>query len=192
MRNKWKTAFLILLGLVLAAIVTMFILAMVPLDGLKKEQAEVMDGEAVSFLIRTNRDDVNKLINHYLEKEVADTPVNYEVRVNDEVELYGTVPFFSQELNMKLTFVPEALENGDLLLKQKSISVGQLRLPVPYVLDFIRKSYKLPKGVAIWPNERQVVVHMQQLKLKSDVKLKANSFDLEKDDISFTLLVPVK
>ncbi|WP_409270377.1 YpmS family protein [Neobacillus sp. SCS-31] len=192
MRNKWKIAFFILLGVVLAAVVTLLILAMIPPDGKKQEQTKVKDGDMVSFLIRTNREDVNKLINHYLEKEVADSPVNYQVRVGDEVELYGTVPFFSQELNMKLTFVPEALDNGDLLLKQKSISVGQLRLPVPYVLDFIRKSYKLPKGVEIWPNERQVVVHMQQLKLKSDVKLKANSFDLEKDDISFTLLVPVK
>ncbi|WP_053366855.1 YpmS family protein [Bacillus sp. FJAT-27245] len=192
MRNRWRTAFFVLLGLVLAALVTIFILATVPPDGMKKEQTKVKEGETVSFLIRTNRDDVNKLINHYLEKEVADTPVDYQVRVNDEVELYGTVPFFSQELNMKLTFVPEALDNGDMLLRQKSISVGQLRLPVPYVLEFIRKSYKLPKGVEIRSNERQVIVHMQQLKLKSDAKLMANSFDLEKDDISFTLLVPVK
>lgn len=192
MKNKWKTAFFVLLGLVLAVIVTIFIMAMVPPDGMKKDQAEVKDGEMVGFLIRTNKDDVNKLINHYLQKEVADTPVNYQVQVNDEVELYGTVPFFSQELNMKMTFEPEALKNGDLLLKQKSISVGQLRLPVPYVLDFIRKSYKLPKGVEIRSAERQILVHMQQLKLKSDAKIQANTFNLEKDDISFKLLVPVK
>ncbi|WP_059170798.1 YpmS family protein [Bacillus sp. FJAT-27445] len=192
MKNRWKTAFFVLLGFVLAAIVGIAILAMVPPDGMKKEQAEINDGEMVGFVIRTNRDDVNKLVNHYLEKEVADTPVDYKVQVNDEVELYGTVPFFSQALNMKLTFVPEAQENGDLLLKQKSISVGQLRLPVPYVLDFIRKSYKLPRGVEIRPDDREIHVHMQQLKLKSDTKIKANTFDLEKDDISFTLLVPVK
>ncbi|RDU36437.1 DUF2140 domain-containing protein [Neobacillus piezotolerans] len=192
MKNKWKTAFFVLLGLVLAGIVTIFILATVPPDGKEQEQTKVQDGEMVGFLIRTNRDDVNKLINHYLQKEVADSPVNYQVQVNDEVELYGTVPFFSRELNMKLTFVPEALENGDLLLKQKSISVGQLRLPVPYVLEFIRKSYKLPRGVEIRSNERQILVHMQQLKLKSDAKIQANTFDLEKDDISFKLLVPVK
>lgn len=192
MKNKWKTAFFVLLGLVLAVIITIFFMAMVPPDGMKKDQAEVKDGEMVGFLIRTNKDDVNKLINHYLQKEVADTPVNYQVQVNDEVELYGTVPFFSQELNMKMTFEPEALKNGDLLLKQKSISVGQLRLPVPYVLEFIRKSYKLPKGVEIRSAERQILVHMQELTLKSDAKIQAITFNLEKDDISFKLLVPVK
>ena len=92
----------------------------------------------------------------------------------------GTLPFFSQELDLKLTFEPEALENGDLVLKQKSISVGSLHLPVSYVLKFIKENYKLPKGVDIQPNEKLIYVNMQQLKLKSDVEIKANRFDLQK------------
>ncbi|RHW42262.1 DUF2140 family protein [Neobacillus notoginsengisoli] len=192
MNNRWKTAFFILLGIVVAAIVTLMILVAIPPEGSKQERVGIKEGDRVEFNIRTNKEDVNKLVNYYLEKEVSETPVNYRVEVKDEVELYGTVPFFSQQLNMKLTFVPEAQKNGDLLLRQKSISVGQLHLPVPYVLDFIRKSYEIPRGVEILPNERQIYIHMQKLKLKSDAKLKANAFDLEKDDISFTLLVPVK
>jgi uncharacterized protein YpmS len=35
-------------------------------------------------------------------------------------------------------------------------------------------------------------VNMQQLKLKSDMKIKANKFDLKNDDIAFTILVPIK
>ncbi|CEG27541.1 YpmS family protein [Bacillus sp. B-jedd] len=192
MKNRWKAAFFILLGVVVAALATLIILAAIPPDGSKQKRIGVKEDGRVAFNIRTNKDDVNKLVNYYLEKEVSENPVNYRVEVKDEVELYGTVPFFSQELNMKLTFVPEAQKNGDLLLRQKSISVGQLHLPVPYVLDFIRKNYELPRGVEILPDERQIYIHMDKLKLKSDAKLKANSFDLEKDNISFTLLVPVK
>ncbi|WML30975.1 hypothetical protein RCG24_03480 [Neobacillus sp. OS1-32] len=33
---------------------------------------------------------------------------------------------------------------------------------------------------------------MQQLKLKSDLKIKAEQFDLKNDNIAFTILVPVK
>lgn len=192
MKNRWKAAFFILLGIVVAALATLIILAAIPPDGSKQKRIGVKEDGRVAFNIRTNKEDVNKLVNYYLEKEVSENPVNYRVVVNDEVELYGTVPFFSQELNMKLTFAPEAQKNGDLLLRQKSISVGQLHLPLAYVLDFIRKNYELPRGVEILPDERQIYIHMEKLKLKSDAKLKANSFDLEKDNISFTLLVPVK
>ncbi|HEY2421371.1 MAG TPA: YpmS family protein, partial [Neobacillus sp.] len=89
-------------------------------------------------------------------------------------------------------FEPEALSNGDLVLKQKSISIGSLNLPVSYVMKFISDNYKIPKGVDIRPNDKLVYVNMQQLKLKSDIKIKVNKFDLKKNDIVFTLVVPVK
>jgi uncharacterized protein YpmS len=60
------------------------------------------------------------------------------------------------------------------------------------VLNFIKDNYKLPKGVEIQPNNKMIHVHMQQLKFKSDVKIKANKFDLIKDDIAFTIVVPVE
>lgn len=146
----------------------------------------------VSFHVKSNKNDLNRLINHYLKEEAADSPIEYQVVLGDEVELYGTIPFFSEELNMKLTFVPEALKNGDLVLKQKSMAIGRLHLPIAYVLSFISDNYKLPRGVDIRPDDHLVYVHMQQLKLKSDLKIKANKFDLKKDDIAFTILVPVK
>jgi uncharacterized protein YpmS len=93
---------------------------------------------------------------------------------------------------MKLTFEPKALGNGDLVLQQKSMTIGRLHLPISYVLNFIGKNYKIPKGVDIRPKEQLIYIHMQQLKQKSDIKIKADQFDLKKDDIAFTILVPVK
>ncbi len=149
-------------------------------------------GDSVSFKVNSNKNDLNMLINHYLKKEVADSPIDYRVLLGDEVELYGTFPFFSEKLNMKLTFEPEALSNGDLVLKQRSISIGSLHLPVSYVLKFISENYKLPSGVDIRPNDQLVYINMNQLKIKSGIKVKVNKFDLKKDDIAFTLLVPVE
>ncbi|OCA90834.1 hypothetical protein A8F94_02875 [Bacillus sp. FJAT-27225] len=190
MKNRWKTAFFVLLGLVLITVVGLLVMAILP--GEKPKPSEKIDESGhVGFLIRTNKEDVNKLVNYYLEKEVGNAPIDYKVQVEDEVALYGSVPFFSQELDMKMAFEPEALKNGDLLLNQTTLQVGRLKLPVPYVLDYIRKNYKLPAGVEILPNDESIYIHMKELKLKSDAKLKANTFDLKKDDISFTLLVPV-
>ena len=120
-------------------------LIMVPADEEGKIQQSVPNNNSVSFEVTSNKADLNQLINQYIQKEAGDSPIDYSVRLEDEVELYGKLPFFSQELDLKLTFEPEALENGDLVLKQKSISVGSLHLPVSYVLKFIKENYQAPK-----------------------------------------------
>jgi len=192
MKNKWKIGFLVLLGINLLFAIIILSLVMVPSEGSQTSKLKRPIDEHVSFHVKSNKNDLNKLINHYLNEEVADSSIDYRVLLGDEVELYGTLPFFSEELNMKLTFKPSALENGDLVLKQKSMTIGNLHLPISYVLSFISENYKIPKGVDIRPKAKQIYVHMQQLKLKSDIKLKADKFDLKKDDIAFTILVPVK
>lgn len=192
MKNKWKKAFLILLGLNLLIVIVISSLVLIPTGSKQSSKQKVQSGDSVSFHVKSNKNDLNMLINHYLKKEAADSPIDYQVVLGDEVELYGTLPLFSEKINMKLTFVPTALSNGDLVLKQKSINIGSLPLPVSYVLKFIRENYKLPKGVDIRPNDNLVYVNMQQLKLKSDIKVKVDTFDLKNDDIAFTLLVPIK
>lgn len=192
MKNKWKIGFLLLLGINLLFAIVMLSLVMFPSNGPQTSKLNVPMGEHVSFHVKSNKNDLNKLINHYLKEEAADSPIDYQIILGKEVELYGTLPFFSEELNMKLTFEPKALENGDLVLKQKSMTIGSLHLPISYVLNFISENYKIPKGVDIRPKDKLIYVNMKQLKLKSDIKIKADKFDLKKDDIRFTILVPVK
>jgi uncharacterized protein YpmS len=192
MKNKWKTGFFLLLGLIVIIVIILLSLIMIPGDEKGNIKQTVPDNKNVSFEVISNKADLNVLINQYIKKEAADSPIDYSVQLQDEVELYGTLQFFSQEVDLKLTFEPEALDNGDLVLKQKSISVGSLHLPVSYVLRFIKEKYKLPNGVEIHPNEKIVHVNMQQLELKSDVRIKVQRFNLIKDDIAFTILVPVE
>jgi uncharacterized protein YpmS len=194
MRNKWKLAFFILLGGVAAIILILFTMAGMPVERGEErpDKSNQLEGDHVSFDIRTNRVDLNKVINHYLEEEGFTGPIDYQVFVRDEVELYGEFPLFGQHMQMLLTFEPKALENGDLVLKQKSVSLGTLSLPVSRVMKIIQSNYKLPEWVAIHPDEETVYVSLTEMELKSDIKVRANTFDLKRDDISFTLLVPVE
>ncbi|MED4226020.1 YpmS family protein [Neobacillus cucumis] len=192
MKNKWKMVFLILAGFNLLVAIIILTLVSAPINEKKIETTEVSKGDYVSFHLTSNKYDLNRVINHYLKEEASDSPIDYKVLLGDEVELYGILPFFSEKLNLKLNFEPSAQKNGDLILKQKSMSVGKLHLPISYVLNFISENYKLPKGVEIRPNRHLVYIHMQQLKLKSDLKIKVHKFNLKKDDIAFTILVPVK
>jgi uncharacterized protein YpmS len=192
MKNTWKKGFFILLGIDLLIVILVISLIVTPSNEKEKSKFTNPNKDTVSFYIKSNKHDLNLLINHYLKKEAADTPIDYHIHLGNEVELYGVIPFFGEKLNMKLTFEAQALKNGDLILKQRSISIGSLHLPVANVLQFIRDNYKLPAGVDIQPNNKLVYINMQQLKLKSDTKVKVNKFDLQKDNIAFTLLVPVK
>lgn len=191
MKNKWRIGFFILLGLIAAVIIFFYILITSPVE---ESNIEPVKNNAVAndvaFKVATNKRDLNRVINHYIEEEGKNSEIDYQVLLTDEVELYGTLPLFSEELELRLTFEPQALENGDLVLNQNSISVGRLRLPVSTVLKFVRDSYDLPEAVNIQPDEERVYVSMQRLKLKSDIKVKVNEFDLKKDNIKFTLYVP--
>lgn len=193
MKNKWKVGFLVLAGInLLFAIVLLSLVMGTGSDADQKStQMKEIKGDHVSFHVNSNKYDLNKLINHYLNEESSESPIAYRVLLGDEVELYGSIPVFSEQVKMKLTFEPEAQKNGDLVLKQKSMSVGSLPLPISYVLKFIGDNYKLPEGVEIRPNDKLIYVHMQQLRLKSDLKIKVDQFDLKKDQIAFTILVPV-
>lgn len=191
MKNKWKIGFFILLGLIAAVILFLYILIASPAEESKMEPIKnIQDSEDVAFKVATNKRDLNRVINHYIEEEGKNSNIDYQVLLTNEVELYGTLPLFSEELELRLTFEPKALDNGDLVLNQKSISVGRLRLPVSTVLKFVRDSYDLPEAVSIQPDEERVYVSMQRLKLKSDIKVRVNEFDLKKDNIKFTLFVP--
>ena len=186
---KWKTLFITLLAINILVIFTVLILINLPAKD-KEMKPAVSQEEDIQFQVHTNREDLTRLINQYLEKEGLTGLMHYEVYLKDEVELYGKMPFFNREVEMKLTFEPIAQKNGDLILKQKSISIGQMNLPVSYVMNLINERYKMPDWVTIHPNEENIYVSLQDMELKSDVRVKANEFDLKNDDISFLLTVP--
>jgi len=191
MEKKWKSLFFLLLGINALIVITLFIMINLPNDDEDYISTKIKTEDYVPFEIKTNKQDLNQLINHYLDEELAGT-FDYRVTLNEDVELIGLIPVFSQNIQLKLTFEPTALENGDIVLEQKSISVGKLKLPVSYVLNFISEQYKLPKWVTIQPNDEKIYVSLKDMKLKSDIKVKVNDFNLKTDDIRFTLMVPVK
>jgi len=186
----WKTAFFTLLVINIGMIIFFFISAFLPTggDSLTGENGVSKKTQA-RLTVMANKKDLNILINDFIEKENADSPIDYKVKLNDEVELYGTLPIFDQNVEMKLTFEPKALENGDLILSQNTIYIGKLQLPSRYVMNFIKNNYHFPKWVEIFPNEKMIYIHLTDIELKNQLHIHANTFDLKNDDISFSLFI---
>lgn len=190
--NKWKRLFFVLLTInIVVVLVTAILISIPSKDESVKLDEKNLDG-FVQFKVQSNKSDLNQIINHYIEEQELNKPIKYNVILTDQVELYGTMKVFTQDVELKLTFEPEALENGDLVLRQKNISIGQLQLPFSVVLKFIRDSYDIPSWITITPNDEMVYVNLHDLELKSETKVRVNTFDLKKDKIKFTLLVPIE
>jgi len=193
LRNKlWRNLFITLLGINMLIIIGLWVMAGLPVEEESYSAPKADLDSYVPFKIQTNKQDLNQVINHYLDKEGLTGPVDYRVVLGEEVELYGTVSVFSNEIQMKLTFDPIPLDNGDIVLQQKSIYVGKLQLPVSYVLNFIKDRYQMPEWVYIQPKDEKIYVSLQKMKLKSDIRVKVDEFDLANDQILVTLMVPVK
>ena len=144
----------------------------------------------VALQIKTNKQDLNRVINHYLDTELS-SAYDYQVLLTDQVELYGVIPIFNEELNVKLTFEPKSLDNGDLELQQKNMSIGNLRLPPSFVLKFIQNSFSFPEWIIIQPSKEKIYVSLNNFKLKSNFTVLVDEFNLEDDDIQFSLQIPM-
>ncbi|MEK4029054.1 MULTISPECIES: YpmS family protein [Bacillaceae] len=191
MKKGWKLAFL---GLLALNVIIIFILVIGLFSPIKDEPLPKAypAKEAVEFHVRSNKEDLNRVIKTFIEKEKEKSFVDYNVYLRDQVELYGDIAVFSERIDYKLTFEPEALKNGNVILRQKGIKVGRINLPVSYVLKAARDAYQFPDWVKIMPNDELIYISLDKMKLESDLKVKADRIDLKKDDIRFTFQLPVE
>jgi len=185
---SWKKAFFILIGINIFSLLIICILFFIP----AKEFTNFDDDTRLSssqLEIQANKKNLNDLINQYIEKETKNSKVKYRVNLENHVELYGMIDVFDTQVQMQLNFESKALDNGDLLLTLSSIQVGQLNLPTYYVLNFIKNVYAFPEWVDIYPNEKVIYLHITEIEMKNDMKIKIDEFDLPNDHISISLLI---
>ncbi|WP_170007098.1 YpmS family protein [Bacillus fonticola] len=197
MKNKaWKRGFFLLLGLLLSVVIMLSVLIFMPVgEPTEQERASGNSSEgALSQYAQVNaqvtKQDLSAIVNDYIEEQNVNGPISYWLTFSDTVNLNGSLAVFGTEIELQMAFSPLVQENGDVLLRQESISIGQLQLPVDYVLKYIRDSYQFPEWVEILPNQERVYVDLDGLTLQSGAKVKLSSFDLADDDIRFTLYIP--
>lgn len=192
--KNWKRLFYLLLGLnvVFVACLFIFFLFLTSGGGQSSEIPEPLPKqETVSFEITSNKEDLNKIIQYYLAKEQKNN-FTYDVVLTDVVEFNGVIPVLQEEVGVKLTFEPVALENGDVELRQKDITIGKFRLPPSIVLQFIQNSGSLPDWIFVQPDDEKVYLALQHLKLKSDSTIAVKEINLKEDKLRFSLQVPIK
>ncbi|MDR1568316.1 MAG: YpmS family protein, partial [Streptococcaceae bacterium] len=161
--NRWKLAFLILVGLIIgtSTFVALRVIENREPSLTKSKAATLAKGDVVATL-STNKEQINKLINSYLKTQQT-AKLNYQFYLNDQAVLEGKYQFLGVEVPLFVYFDPYKLENGNIQLKVKSISVGTLNLGAATVLSFISKQYTLPSFVHVNADNSYIELKLNEL-----------------------------
>ncbi len=192
--QKWKKRFITLcvINAIIILLLGFYLYSPIPKTELELSSNKYKVENSSQFTVRTTKQNLNNLVNAYLDKLLANTNHNYSVNLDDDVQLYGELPLFSTTVPLLIHLEPLVQENGDLVLKQKSISVGLLQLPNKKIMQYVAKYLPVPEWVVINPREEEIYVKITEMEVKSNFKVEVEQFDLEANNIAFKINVPYK
>jgi uncharacterized protein YpmS len=189
--KKWKQFFYILLAVNLIVLVTIASLIFWPVSDSEVPTSGDYDEKASSeFVVRTTKENLNELMNAYIDKFLHDTKHQYSITLENDVHLQGELPVFSSTVPLSVHLEPLVQENGDVILKQKSISVGLLELPNKKIMEYIKKYLPMPEWVTVNPKEEEIYVAVTDMEIKSNFEVGIERIDLEANNLAFKIKVP--
>lgn len=188
--NKWKLSFWILLGINIAMLLWLLSLVYIPTTNPSLPHQNKMEENRAEFTVMSTKQNLNQIINSYLRELSKNKNISYSVTLDKHVQLMGSIIAFDTKIPLTMTFTPIVQKNGDLILQQKSITLGRLQLPSKKVLKYIKDNYPMPDWIIVNPNKENIYVALTTVKSKGDLSVKAKQFNLEKNNISFEITVP--
>ncbi|NTR66764.1 YpmS family protein [Enterococcus faecium] len=189
--NYWKFAFLILLGVVLGS--TVFLGSRI-FANREPELPEIpalteRQGDPV-LTINSNKEKVNQIISFFLREYQKDSDIEYKFYLENEALLNGTFEVLGFPIDFYLYFDPYVMENGNVQLKARSLSIGTLSLPIKDVMNMIKRNYKLPDWIEVNTDDLTIMLRLDQFRMQNGMYIKADKIDLVNDDIRFSLYLP--
>lgn len=189
--NKWKVAFLALLGLILGLSAFFFFRATQQREAIQYETQPLVQREGEPVLsVNSNKEQINSLIDFYLQNYQEDSDVEYHFQLENQALLTGDFEILGAPITFYLYFDPYVTDNGNVQLQADSLSVGTLDLPVKQVMRMIEKSFKFPEWIEFDPDEEQALVRLDQFRMENGLFVKAEKINLVDDDIQVSLYLP--
>lgn len=192
LKNPWKMAFLVLIGLLIGATVFLVSRMMTARESTYKPAEESVSNEQdATFQVQLKKHQVNQIISYYLNDFLKDSGVQYDFYLEDRALLNGTFKVLGYDMQFYLYFDPYVTEEGNIQLKATSISIGSLPLPISEIMKYVAKDFDVPKWVEVLPKEQTIVLHLDEFKLQNGMFVKAEKINLIDDDIRFNVYLPI-
>lgn len=190
-QKKWKKWFYSLFFINIAIFLLITTLLLWPVSNKEHIPSNPVETDDSSeFVVRTTKKNLNELANAYIDKLLSDTNHHYQIILEEDVQLRGDLPVFSTTVPIIVDFDPIVQDNGDIILKQKSIALGRLQLPNKKIMEYMDKYLPKPKWVVMNPAAEEIYVAVTDMDIKSNFQVNVEQFDLQANHISFKIKVP--
>lgn len=188
--NRWKISFFLLAGIILAVVVYIFILIGTTSESGPVPKANEMAGASNTLTVKATKEDFEGIANTYIRKAMNKEPLPVTINVEDDITLTSELIVFSYTLPVTMHFNPIVQEDGNLMLKQSSLEIGDLNLPPSTVLKVLRDSVKLPPWMIVRAKEEEIFIDLSDLPISGDLQVKAKEFNLKEDEIILEIVFP--
>lgn len=188
--NRWKLGFFGLAGLIAAAVAYVIFLIGSPAEsGPLPDMAKSNVSDHI-LTVRATKEDFEGIANSYIRKAIKNEPLPITIEVGDDVVLFSDMTVFSFTLPVIMHFDPIVREDGNLILKQSSMEIGQLNIPPSTVLKILRDSVKLPSWIIVRPKEEELFIDLSAIPVSGNLQVKAKTFNLAEDEIILEIIIP--
>ncbi|MBU9712652.1 YpmS family protein [Evansella tamaricis] len=184
--NKWKVAFISLLGLIGLSAILLFswvILLSTTDYHIPQNIDSNMDG--ARFTVTTSKDDINLWIERELEKDGMGS--EFRLYLQDHVYFQTIINAFGHQVPLEIVLHPHVTENGNLELLERSFSIGNLVLPSETVFRILAATVTLPDWIYIIPQEGKLYLNLVD-GISDEIAITIQQLDLEKDLIEIELI----
>ena len=190
--NRWKIGFFALAGLIAAALAYIIILFGIHAESEPLPKAKKTVQSANHLTVKATKEDFEGIANTYIQKAIDKEPLPVKLEVAEDITLTSELTVFSYTVPVIMHFDPIVLDDGNLMLKQSTVEIGNLNLPPATILKVLKDSIELPSWMIVRPKEEEVFIDLNALPISGDLKVKAKEFNLDKDEIILEITIPQK
>lgn len=183
-QHIWKWMFLSLFVVNVVGVITLFAFVFLMGDGTREDiYEETID---TSFQPIMSLQFTPQQLDSFLQEEWQHEQVHIHFG-NGTIQTEIFMEMLGQTTTATLEFIPEVLTDGNIRLVETSFSIGGLRIPASTALNMIASQVDIPSYVEIFPENRIIVVKLNEITFKEKYYLKAEKIDLEEGIIELLL-----
>ncbi|CAJ1179715.1 extracellular protein precursor [Companilactobacillus paralimentarius DSM 13238 = JCM 10415] len=186
-KNYWKYAFIALVAILVVGFGYLGTKVLSSPSENYQVSSKINNDDKV-FTVNMNKSEANKMAQYYLKNTLNNGKTEYQLVLKKDAELSGAIKFLGAKIHFTILMQPYAKTNGDVLLKAKEMKIGDLSLPISFVMNYIKNSFKTPDWVSINGKDKTMLLKFTKFTTKEGYGIRAKNIDLKHDKLSFEVM----
>ncbi|GEO57227.1 YpmS family protein [Companilactobacillus bobalius] len=186
-KNYWKYAFIALVAILVVGFGYLGTKVLSSPTENYQVSSKINNDDKV-FTVNMNKEEANKMAQYYLKNTLNNGKTEYQLILKKDAELSGAIKFLGAKIHFTILMQPYAKTNGDVLLKAKEMKIGDLSLPISFVMNYIKNSFKTPDWVSINGKDKTMLLKFTKFTTKEGYGIRAKNIDLKHDKLSFEVM----